>query len=180
MSEEDRQEHRASEARPAPARKKSARRAERKQEPREQWVSFRLGRERYAIQATHVQEILKAGNITPVPGAEHFVLGVINLRGNIVTVIDTRLRFALDEPDQECIHQVIVLETEDQVLGLMVDDVDEVIDIRPSEIEPAPQFENNQVSRHILGVVRREDGLTVLVDVRRLMPNEEKDRKQAV
>jgi purine-binding chemotaxis protein CheW len=95
---------------------------------------------------------------------------VINLRGNIVTVIDARTRFGLREPDSGSIQQVIVIEVNDQALGLMVDDVDEVTGIRASEIEPAPQFESDQVAKHILGVVRRDHGLIVLVDVRRLIP----------
>jgi len=153
------------------SKRRSKKTAVRKQEPKEQWVTFELGRELYALKALHVQEILKAGDISPVPGAEVFVLGVINLRGNIVTVIDTRSRFGLSEPEADTIRQIIVVETEDQCLGLMVDHVDEVIDIRPSEVEPAPQFESDQVAKHIHGVVRRERGLTVLVDVRRMMPS---------
>lgn len=159
--------------RPAGARDSKASQA---QEPADQWVTFRLGRELYALKALHVQEILKAGDITDVPGSQDFVLGVINLRGNIVTVIDARTRFGLKEPESESIRQVIVVEANDQCLGLMVDDVDEVSGIRPSEIEPAPQFESDQVARHILGVVRRRHGLIVLVDVRRLMPEAQESR----
>jgi len=155
------------------------RRAKRRQEPKEQWVSFRLGRELYALNALHVQEILKSGDISPVPGAEPFVLGVINLRGNIVTVIDTCKRFDLDEHDDESIRQIIVVEADEHTLGLQVDDVTEVIDIRQSEVEAAPQFETDQVARHIQGVVRRDEGLIVLVDVRRLIPAQ-RDRKEAV
>ncbi|MCP1726461.1 purine-binding chemotaxis protein CheW [Natronospira proteinivora] len=152
-------------------------REERRQEPREQWVSFKLGRELYALKALHVQEILKSGDISPVPGAEHFVLGVINLRGNIVTVVDTCKRFGLSRPESDTIQQIIVVEADDQTLGLQVDDVTEVIDIRPSEVEAAPQFESDQVARHIQGVVRRDRNLVVLVDVRRLMP--QRSEKQA-
>ncbi|MEA5444282.1 chemotaxis protein CheW [Gammaproteobacteria bacterium AB-CW1] len=153
---------------------KNGKSPERLQEAREQWVTFRLGRETYGLKALHVQEILKATEISPVPGAESFVLGVINLRGNIVTVIDTRKRFGLSEPEAEGVRQIIVVEVDEHALGLLVDDVDEVADVRPSEIEPPPQFESDQVARHIQGVVRRDSGLTVMVDVRRLMPSQEK------
>ena len=168
MAESGHNEKQAQQAERSRAAQKK--RAERRQEPREQWVSFRLGRELYALNALHVQEILKSGDISPVPGAEPFVLGVINLRGNIVTVIDTCKRFDLAEPESEAVQQIIVVEANEQTLGLQVDDVTEVIDIRPSEVEPAPQFESEQVARHIQGVVRRDQGLIVLVDVRRMMP----------
>lgn len=142
-------------------------------EPSEQWVSFRLGQETYALKALNVQEILKAEEISPVPGAPHFVLGVINLRGNIVTVMDTRQRFGLAEPPAEGIRQVIVTETAGQTLGLLVDDVSEVVGIRSEEIEPAPELENAEIGRHILGVVRSEEGLRILIDVDRLLPESE-------
>lgn len=142
-------------------------------EPSEQWVSFRLGEETYALKALNVQEILKAEEISPVPGAPDFVLGVINLRGNIVTVMDTRLRFGLEAPPADGIRQIIVTESPEQTLGLLVDDVSEVVGIRSEEIEPAPELENAEIGRHILGVVRSEEGLRILIDVDRLLPESE-------
>ena len=71
------------------------------QDPLLQWVTFRLDEEKYGISVMAVQEVLKVTEITQVPGAPHFVLGIINLRGNVVTVIDARTRFGLEYREQD-------------------------------------------------------------------------------
>lgn len=135
-----------------------------------QWVTFKLGGEHYAIDVMQVQEVLPPTEIAPVPGAPDFVLGIINLRGKVVTVIDTRLRFGMQPKESDGNSRIIVMEVEDNIAGIMVDGVNEVAGVREAEIDTAPNVSNEESSRYIYGVVSREDeGLLILVDANKLL-----------
>ncbi len=141
--------------------------------PVSQWVTFGLDDESYGINVMQVQEVLPPSEIAPVPGAPHFVMGIINLRGKVVTVVDTRLRFGLPtrEPDKE--SRIVVIEANNNIAGVMVDSVAEVATVKESEIDTAPNVGNEESSRYIYGVVSRKDGLLILVDANKLLTDEE-------
>ena len=86
-----------------------------------QWVTFRLEEETYGINVMQVQEVLRISEIAPVPGAPIYVLGIINLRGNVVTVIDTRKRFGLNPHELDDNSRIVIIETDKQVFGILVD-----------------------------------------------------------
>jgi len=138
-----------------------------------QWVTFKLGDETYGVNVMQVQEVLRVSEIAPVPGAPAYVLGIINLRGNVVSVLDTRLRFELPQKDNDDATRIIIIELESQTIGILVDSVAEVEDVRSDEIETAPSVGNEESSRYIAGVVSREHGLLILVDVRWLLDEQE-------
>lgn len=138
-----------------------------------QWVTFRLNEELYGINVMQVQEVLRVTEIAPVPGAPDYVLGIINLRGNVVTVIDTRSCFALVEHEVDDNSRVIIIEVDGQVVGLLVDSVAEVVYLRGTEIESAPEVGNDESSKYIQGVVTRETDLLILVDVDKLLSQDE-------
>lgn len=92
-----------------------------------QWVTFQLEEETYGINVMQVREVLRYTEIAPVPGAPDYVLGIINLRGNVVTVIDTRSRFGLMQGEITDNTRIIVIESERQVIGILVDSVAEVV-----------------------------------------------------
>ncbi len=138
-----------------------------------QWVTFRLDNEKYGIKVMQVQEVLRMTEIAPVPGAPDYVLGIINLRGNVVTVIDTRLRFGLPERDPDDDTRIVIIEADNNVVGILVDSVAEVADLRASEIETAPNVGNDESSKYIQGVCSRGDELLILVDVNKLLSDEE-------
>lgn len=142
-------------------------------DPMLQWVTYRLQDETYGINVMQVQEVLRCTEIAPVPGAPDYVLGIINLRGNVVTVIDTRKRFGLPEHEQDDSSRIIIIEVNKQVAGLMVDAVAEVVYLRASEIESAPDVGNDESAKYIQGVVPRDKELLILVDVDKLMTEEE-------
>ncbi|MFT7374296.1 MAG: purine-binding chemotaxis protein CheW, partial [Oleiphilaceae bacterium] len=98
-----------------------------------QWVTYKLGEETYGINVMQVQEVLRHTEIAPVPGAPDYVLGIINLRGNVVTVIDTRSRFGLPSSDISDNTRIVIIESDDQVVGILVDSVAEVVYLRSSE-----------------------------------------------
>jgi purine-binding chemotaxis protein CheW len=137
------------------------------------YVTFRLAEETYGIQVMQVQEVLRVSEIAPVPGAPDYVLGIINLRGNVVTVIDTRSRFGLIQKENDDSSRIVIIEAEKQVIGILVDSVAEVVDLATSEIEAAPNVGNDESSRYIQGVATKNNELLILVDLDRLMTEEE-------
>ncbi|MFP4146955.1 MAG: chemotaxis protein CheW [Halorhodospira sp.] len=141
--------------------------------PTSQWVTFRLGHECYGINVMQVQEVLPPSEIAPVPGAPSFVMGIINLRGKVVTVIDTRLRFGMPTREADKESRIIVLEVGENIAGIMVDSVDEVASVREAQIDTAPNVGNEESARYIYGVVSREDGLLILVDANKLLTEDE-------
>lgn len=138
-----------------------------------QFVTFRLDDEVYGINVMQVQEVLRVTEIAPVPGAPHYVLGIINLRGNVVTVIDTRERLGLEAREVDESTRIVIIEADKMVVGILVDAVAEVVDLRTSEIESAPNVGNDESSKYIQGVVSREGELLILVDLNKLLNDEE-------
>ncbi len=139
-----------------------------------QWVTFHLGTEKYGINVMQVQEVLRNTEITPVPGAADFVLGIINLRGNVVTVIDTCLRFNLSSREETEDTRIIVIEAnKEQVVGLVVDSVAEVVDFPESKIETSPNVGSDESSKFIQGVFSEGDDLLILVDIDKLLTEDE-------
>lgn len=142
-------------------------------DPITQWVTFRLGEETYGVNVMQVQEVLRMTDIAPVPGAPDYVLGIINLRGNVVTVMDTRKRFGLMPVEADDATRIVIIEAEDQVVGILVDSVAEVVYLSQSDIEMAPNVGNEESSRYIQGVANRKEGLLILVDLNRLLTDDE-------
>ena len=141
--------------------------------PTAQYVTFRLAEETYAINVMQVQEVLRVSEIAPVPGAPHYVLGIVNLRGNVVTVIDARSRLGLESREPDDASRVVIIEVSNQVVGILVDSVAEVIELGAAEIEPAPNVGNDESSKYIQGVASREGELTIVVDLNKLLSDEE-------
>mgnify|MGYP000014671312 CR=1 FL=1 len=140
-----------------------------------QWVTFRLANETYGINVMQVREVLRYSEIAPVPGAPSYVIGIINLRGNVVTVVDTRERFGIPATDITDNTRIVILETENQVVGILVDAVAEVVYLRQSEIEVAPNVGNDESAKFIQGVSNREGELLILVDLNKLLSDDEWD-----
>lgn len=138
-----------------------------------QWVTFQLEDETYGMNVMQVQEVLRITEIAPVPGAPSYVLGIINLRGNVVTVIDTRRRFNLSPKEPDDMSRIIVVEVDGNVIGMLVDSVAEVVYLHQSEIDTAPNVSNDDSSRFIQGVSSQEDKLLILVDVDKFLTEEE-------
>lgn len=138
-----------------------------------QWVTFRLDNETYGINVMQVQEVLRVTEIAPVPGAPDYVLGIINLRGNVVTVIDTRKRFGLMPKEADDSTRIVIIEADKQVVGILVDAVAEVVDLRASEMESAPHVGNDESSKYIQGVASRNGELLILVDLNKLLSEDE-------
>lgn len=140
-----------------------------------QWVTFQLEEETYGVNVMQVREVLRYTEIAPVPGSPDYVLGIINLRGNVVTVIDTRSRFGLMQGETTDNTRIIVIESERQVIGILVDSVAEVVYLRSSEIDTTPSVGTEESSKFIQGVSNRDGKLLILVDLNKLLSQEEWD-----
>lgn len=138
-----------------------------------QYVTFRLDDETYGINVMRIQEVLRYTEIAPVPGAPDYVLGIINLRGNVVTVIDTRRRFGLMDAEVTDATRIVVIEAENQVIGILVDSVAEVVYLRQSEIETTPNVGNEESAKFIQGVCNKNGELIILVEFDKMLSDEE-------
>lgn len=137
------------------------------------WVTFRLADEVYGINVMQVQEVLRMTDVAPVPGAPHFVMGIINLRGNVVTVLDTRKLLSLDSGEITDNSRIMIIESGKMTVGLLVDSVAEVANISASDIDPPPTLGKEDGSRYIQGVYSTEDRILILIDLDKLISEEE-------
>ncbi|MCC5825498.1 chemotaxis protein CheW [Alkalimonas sp.] len=145
-----------------------------------QWVTFKLQDETYGINVMQVQEVLRYTEIAPVPGSPDYVMGIINLRGNVVTVIDTRTRFGLNGAEVTDNTRIVIIEADKQVIGILVDSVAEVVYLKASEIDTAPNVGNDESAKFIQGVTNRDGELLILVDLNKLLTDEEWDEISAL
>ncbi len=145
---------------------------EQNEDPEIQWIRFNLGDETYGIAARQVNEVIRVGDITPVPGAAEQILGIVNLRGNVVTVLDMRSLLGIERKPVDESSRIIIAETAGQAVGLLVDSVAEVVYLRASEIESAPKVGKDEGSRLVRGVHSSESGLLIMVDIEPLMASD--------
>ncbi|ALM54279.1 chemotaxis protein CheW [Halomonas huangheensis] len=138
-----------------------------------QFLIFSLGSEEYAIDILKVQEIRGYDNVTRIANAPAFIKGVTNLRGVIVPIVDLRLRFALDSAEYNNQTVVIVVNVGQRVIGIVVDSVSDVMALLPEQIKPAPDFGVTLSSDYLSGLGSVGDRMLVLVDIERLLSNEE-------
>lgn len=138
-----------------------------------QWVTFKLAGETYGINVMQVQEVLRYSEIAPVPGAPSYVMGIINLRGNVVTVIDTRHRFGIDSGELTDNSRIVIIEADKHVVGILVDSVAEVVYLRQSEIETAPNVGNDESAKFIQGVCHKNEELLILIELDKLITDDE-------
>jgi purine-binding chemotaxis protein CheW len=137
------------------------------------YLTFTLADEEYGIGILKVKEIIGMMAITSVPRTPDFVKGVINLRGKVIPVIDLRLKFEMDfiaYTDRTCII-VVEIDTDDMTIqiGIVVDSVSEVLNIKQEEIENAPSFGTNLDTDYILGMAKIDSGVKILLDIDRVL-----------
>lgn len=143
-----------------------------------QLVSFLIENEEFGVDILNVQEIIRPVDITRVPNAPAFVEGVINLRGRIVPVVDLRKRFNMSQRERDKNSRIIVVELDDKIVGFMVDAVREVLRVDTNVIEPPPELAIGIDASYITGVAKLEDRLLILLDLERILSEEEKHHLQ--
>ncbi len=142
-------------------------------EEKQQFVTFYLNEEAYAIEALSVQEIIELTNITKVPHLPGFLKGVINLRGTIVPVVDLKMKFGMHSEGYKKHTCVIVTEFTGGVMGLIVDAVSDVLAMSEETISEPPSFGARIKTEFIKGMGRFGDDLVIILDVDRVLTDEE-------
>jgi purine-binding chemotaxis protein CheW len=141
-----------------------------------QLVSFKIGTEEFGVDILKVQEINKLVQITKVPNAPYFVEGVINLRGRIIPIVDLRTRLGLPRKDFDKNTRIVVIDLHGKTIGFIVDAVNEVLRISNDIIEPPPTISKGVNADYITSVAKLEDRLLILLDLEKLLSEEEKEK----
>ena len=137
---------------------------------KDRFMTFEIADQNYGIDIMHVTEIVGLQDIAVVPDVPHFVKGMINLRGNVVPVIDVRLRFGLSEGEYDDRTCVVVVTLETSTIGMIVDRVNEVRVITQDNISPPPQGGDSTAGgQYITGLGRDGEEVTVLLDIQQLL-----------
>jgi len=139
-----------------------------------QMVSFAVGGEDYGIGIQTVKEVIKIKNITQLPKTPSFVRGVINLRGDVIPVIDLREKFGLPQEDYTDKTRVIVVELDGKSIGMVVDSVSTVINIAQNDIEPPPSLVGGLSAEFLKGVGKIGEELIILINIEKVLTAEEK------
>jgi len=137
-----------------------------------QYLTFKLGEEIFALDVAEVREILDFTTVTKVPQTPPFMRGVINLRGSVVPVMDLRLKFGMSATEKTVNSCIIVtemtMEAEHVVIGVLADAVQEVIDLEPEQIEPAPRIGTKVSLEFILGMGKHNGTFMMILDIDRI------------
>lgn len=133
------------------------------------YLTFALGNEEYGVEILQVREIIGLMDITAVPQVPQYVKGVINLRGKVIPVVDLRLKFQMPEVEYTKETCIIVLNVKDTMMGIIVDRVCEVLDIKQQNIEPAPNFGSRLESDFITGMGKIGDNVKILLDIEKVL-----------
>lgn len=140
---------------------------------RREFLVFSLGSEEYAIDILRVQEIRGYENVTRIAGAPDFIKGVTNLRGSIVPVVDLRIKFQNAEVTYHEETVMVVVNVGRRVVGIVVDEVSDVLTLGPDQISEAPEFSAGLPLAYLDGLGRLDNRMLVLVNVERLLTSEE-------
>ncbi len=145
----------------------------RSSEPTQEFLTFTLGQEEYAIDILRVQEIRGYDQVTAIANSPAFIKGVINLRGAIVPIIDLRIKFNLPTVTYDQFTVVIILNVLKRIIGVVVDSVSDVIALDAEAIKPPPEFGSTFNTEYLMGLASVEERMLILVDIEKLMSSDE-------
>ena len=147
-----------------------------------QYLTFKLGEEIFALDVAEVREILDFNTVTKVPRTPPFMRGVINLRGSVVPVMDLRLKFVMSETEKTVNSCIIVVEMtmegDNVVIGVLADAVQEVIDLEPDQIEPAPRIGTKLSMEFILGMGKHNGTFMMILDIDRIFASSDLETQE--
>ncbi|AMO83552.1 MAG: chemotaxis protein CheW [Hafnia sp.] len=139
----------------------------------QEYLVFTLGAEEYGIEILKVQEIRGYERVTRIANTPDFILGVTNLRGVIVPIIDLRVKFDFPTADFNVNTVIIILNLSERVVGIIVDGVSDVTSLTNDQIRPAPDFSVTLSTEYLLGLGTVDDRMLILVDIEKLLNSEE-------
>ena len=142
-----------------------------------QYLTFTLGDEVFGLAIGKVREVLDFTNVTKVPRTPDYMRGVINLRGSVVPVVDLHMKFGLEQTEKTVNTCIIIVEIdmdgETTVLGALADSVQEVVELEPDQIEPAPKIGTKLNTEFIKGMGKREEEFIILLDIDKVFSHTE-------
>ena len=142
-------------------------------QPTQEFLTFTLGAEEYAIDILRVQEIRGYDQVTAIANSPAFIKGVINLRGAIVPIVDLRIKFNLASVTYDPFTVVIILNVRERIVGAVVDSVSDVIALSDAQIKPRPEFGSSFDTEYLLGLATVSERMLILVDIEKLMTSSE-------
>ena len=137
-----------------------------------QIVSFRLANEEYGIDIMNVQEIILVGQVTEMPQVPAYLSGLINLRGHVIPIVDLRVRLGLEAAAATEHTRILVLNVNNKTVGIVVDAVDEVLRVDSVELEPTPTGVSAAGEEFVLGLLKFEETLLILLNLARIVEEE--------
>ena len=139
-----------------------------------QLISFEVGEEEYGLDILRVKEVIRIREITRLPNTPSFVKGIINLRGDVIPIVDLRDKFGLEHREYTSMTRVIVVDVEGRLVGMVVDAASQVVRIPADQIDPPPPIAGGLSTEYIKGVGKLEERLVILLDIDRILTREEK------
>lgn len=145
-----------------------------------QYVVFKIGNEEYGIDIMNVKEIGPYQKSVKVPNAPVFVEGIINYRGNVIPIINLHKRFNIKQKDIDSNTRIIVINLNNKQIGFIVDEASQTIRLDDKDIDPAPDIVAGVDSKYITGVGKLEERLIILVDLEKILTDEEKKKIESM
>ncbi|MCX6154319.1 MAG: chemotaxis protein CheW [Candidatus Kapabacteria bacterium] len=139
----------------------------------DKYITFKIGAEDYAIEIRYVSEIIGIQKISHIPYMPTYLKGIINLRANVIPVIDVRLKFGYIEKSYNDRTSVLIINLNEATIGLIVDEVSEVLDIPANQIDPPPIAGKQTKNRYIKGFGKVADTVIIILDISNILPEEE-------
>ncbi len=138
-----------------------------------QVVCFKVGSEEYGIEILKVQEILKLPKVTRLPRSAPYIMGVIDLRGKVIPIVNLSRRFAHEGNDSDIDKRAIVVDIRGKQIGLAIDTVSHVVKFEAGKIEPPPPILKGISGRYIIGVAKHNQGYVIILDIDKIFSSEE-------
>lgn len=139
----------------------------------QQYIVFLLNEQVYGVEILKIKEVVSYQKITPLPNMQGFIKGIINLRGVILPVFDLREKFRLPETTYTPFHAIVVMEILGRIMGVIVDEISDVVDLFPEEVQSASSLPPGVQVEYMKGIGKKDRELIVLLDVDRLLSPEE-------
>lgn len=138
-----------------------------------QYVVFSINQQFFGIEIFKIREVLSYREITPLPQMEGFIKGIINLRGAVIPVFDLREKFNMPSVEYNHFHVIIVIEISGRIMGVIVDDISDVLEILPEEFQTTGNLPSNVGREYLKGVGKKDDKMIILLDMDHLLSSEE-------
>ena len=139
----------------------------------EQYITFTIGEEDYAISIINVEEIVKVTNLIKVPKSQTYFVGLMDIRGKVVNMIDLSKKIMNKKVGESAMNRAIIVKIDGKSLGVIVDKVSHVVHFAPTQIDPPPPSVRALFSRYIIGVAKKENRFIIIMDIEKILSSEE-------